>query len=244
MGQNAQVFQVIATDYSTNYFGQLGDGNYLNTNLPVMIVASNVTAIAAGYEHSLFLKTDGSLWGMGGNPFGALGGSITITNVPTLIVASNVIKIAAGYYHSLFIKDDSSLWGMGWNRFGQLGGGTPISAIVASGVTDVCGGGEHTLFLASGSLWGIGCNIYGQLGDHTTNNAYLPEMIFGPPPLLAIMLYGNSPVLFYPTALGVNEVLQISTNLPSGNWLAATNGVSFTALQLTNAPANAVFRLY
>ena len=36
-----------------------------NTNRPEQIVASNVTAIAAGYYHSLFLKSDGSLWAMG-----------------------------------------------------------------------------------------------------------------------------------------------------------------------------------
>ena len=36
-----------------------------NANVPEQIVASNVTAIAAGYSHSLFLKRDGSLWAMG-----------------------------------------------------------------------------------------------------------------------------------------------------------------------------------
>ena len=41
----------------------LGDGTY--TNRPQQIVASNVTAIAAGHQHSLFLKSDGSLWAMG-----------------------------------------------------------------------------------------------------------------------------------------------------------------------------------
>ena len=48
-----------------NDYGQLGDGTYNNTNRPEQIVASNVTAIAAGGYHSLFLKSDGSLWAMG-----------------------------------------------------------------------------------------------------------------------------------------------------------------------------------
>src|ERR1019366_3615716 len=48
-----------------NSSGELGDGTYDNTNLPMQIVASNVTAIAAGggnhhyfpiFAHSLFLK--------------------------------------------------------------------------------------------------------------------------------------------------------------------------------------------
>ena len=55
--------------------GELGDGTTTNddTNLPEQIVASNVMAIAAGQYHSLFLKTDGSLWAMGYNGYGELG---------------------------------------------------------------------------------------------------------------------------------------------------------------------------
>ena len=52
--------------------GTTDGGNY-ETNLPEQIVASNVTAIAAGYRHSLFLKSDGSLWAMGDNAYGAVG---------------------------------------------------------------------------------------------------------------------------------------------------------------------------
>jgi alpha-tubulin suppressor-like RCC1 family protein len=50
-----------------NNHGQLGDGTYNITNQPEEIVASNVTTIAAGLYHSLFLKNDGSLWAMGWN---------------------------------------------------------------------------------------------------------------------------------------------------------------------------------
>ncbi len=48
-----------------------------NTNRPEQIVASGVTAIAAGDDHSLFLKSDGSLWAMGYNDFGELGDGTT-----------------------------------------------------------------------------------------------------------------------------------------------------------------------
>src|ERR1035441_5180734 len=57
--------------------GQLGDGTYGGIsgyiNQPEQIVAGGVTAIAAGWYHSLFLKSDGSLWGMGANFSGQLG---------------------------------------------------------------------------------------------------------------------------------------------------------------------------
>jgi alpha-tubulin suppressor-like RCC1 family protein len=164
--------------------GQLGDGTYAvapyyGTNRPEQIVASNVTAIAAGGYHSLFLKSDGSLWAMGYNGYGQLGDGTTDggnyeTNRPEQIVSSNVTAIAAGYYHSLFLKNDGSLWAMGDNQSGQLGDGTSNlgtdrpEQIVSSNVTAIVAGQNHSLFLKrDGSLWAMGDNANGQLGDGT-----------------------------------------------------------------------------
>src|SRR5207248_11672825 len=46
-------------------------------------VAGGVTAIAAGGSHSLFLKSDGSLWAMGNNEWGQLGDGFIDTNSPS-----------------------------------------------------------------------------------------------------------------------------------------------------------------
>jgi hypothetical protein len=86
-----------------NESGNLGDGTYHTVRtLPEQIVASGVMAIAAGShanfwsggplykEHSLFLKSDGSLWAMGYNGYGELGdGTYNNTNRPEQIVAGS-----------------------------------------------------------------------------------------------------------------------------------------------------------
>ena len=50
--------------------GQLGDGHPVTSPpygiaLPEQVLASGVTAVSAGGQHSLTIKTDGSLWAMG-----------------------------------------------------------------------------------------------------------------------------------------------------------------------------------
>ena len=155
--------------------------------------AQPVIKVAAGDYHSLFLKSDGSLWAMGFNGSGALGdGSFNNTNLPEQIVATGVTAISAGAYHSLFLKSDGSLWAMGNNLSGQLGDGTDNNSralpeqIVASSVTAIAAGNYHSLFLKSdGSLWAmggndtgqLGDNTHGELGDGTTNSTPWPERV-------------------------------------------------------------------
>jgi alpha-tubulin suppressor-like RCC1 family protein len=136
-----------------------------------------VTNIASGNYayHSLFLKSDGSLWAMGYNNFGQLGDGTGInTNRPEQIT-NGVVAIAAGLSHSLFLKSDHSLWAMGDDSVGQLGDGGygqiyRPELIVTNGVVAIAAGGQFSLFLKTdGSLWAMGDRIYGQLGDGSAN---------------------------------------------------------------------------
>lgn len=169
------------TLWSVGYINSIGFNNAYS-----QIVASNVTSVALFpyNDHTLLIKTDGSLWAYGNNSFGQLGdGSTTSTNTPEQIVASNVTAVAVGQYFSLFLKSDGSLWAMGDNRQGQLGDGTTTSRskpekIVPSGVTAIAAGVNHSLFLKSdGSLWAMGWNRDGELGDGTSVNSLVPERI-------------------------------------------------------------------
>src|SRR5215469_7415847 len=101
-----------------------------------------VTQIATGQDHSLFVMSDGSLWGMGDNSYGEIGLGTTITgaNAPTEIVTSGVTTVAANYFTTLFRESDGSLWGTGYNNDGELGDGTYTTQfspekVASSGVT-------------------------------------------------------------------------------------------------------------
>jgi hypothetical protein len=95
--------------------------------VPTRILSNKVVAISAGDDYSLFVKTDGSLWGTGLNEYGQLGdgtsGPNNFARLPEQIVPSGVVAIAAGQEHSLFLKADGTLWAMGRYIYGQLGDG-------------------------------------------------------------------------------------------------------------------------
>ena len=55
-----------------NADGGLGDGTTNSVYTPESIVPGNVVKISGGGSHTLFLKTNGSLWGTGFNGFGEM----------------------------------------------------------------------------------------------------------------------------------------------------------------------------
>lgn len=149
--------------------------------------APTVTHVSAGYDHTLFIESDGSLWAMGDNGNGQLGdGTTTDHHTPELIVASNVMAVSGGESHSLFIKSDGNLWAMGGNSNGQLGdGGTsdqhsPEQIVFNGGVNAVAAGGFHSLFLRTNYvMWGMGGDFGGQLGNGTSCDVHAPVQLRG-----------------------------------------------------------------
>ena len=187
-----------------NGSGELGDGTYNSTNLPELIVVSNVVAASAGQFHSLIIKTNGSLWAVGDNANGELGdGTYSTndpyygTNQPEQIVSSNVTADCRRRLPQPVSSRPMAASGpWAYNGFGELGDGTTDGGnyetnrpeqIVSSNVTAIAAGGgsynetnftDHSLFLKrDGSLWAMGDNSFGQLGDGTYNNANHPIQI-------------------------------------------------------------------
>jgi len=115
--------------WGRNANGQLGNGVTTNSSDPVKVKLSDnsdfsdIKSIAAGENHSLALKNDGTVWAWGDNLKGQLGDdSKTQRGNPVQVQnLDHVIFIAAGANHSLAIREDGSLWAWGDNSSGQLG---------------------------------------------------------------------------------------------------------------------------
>lgn len=177
--------------WGSNTFGQLGNGTFITSTAPVLVIGINgVIAVSGGQAgyHSLALKADGTVWAWGKNTEGQLGdGTLNNSNFPVQVTGlSNIIAIAGGEYHSLALRDDGTVWAWGRNSNGQLGDSTttnssvPVQVLNLSGITDIKGGRYFSFALKNdGTVWSWGQNADGQLGDGTTTQRLTPVQVVG-----------------------------------------------------------------
>lgn len=153
-----------------NQKGQLGDGTTINKlEEPVKVIGlENVMAISAGWQHSLALKSDGTIWTWGGNDYGQLGdGTLNgrlqaeeLTNIP------NCKDIYAGWEKSMALKTDGTVWIWGADYLGSEI--LPRQFTSLNNVAKIFGGPSHSFVIKNdGSAWGWGVNSFGQLGNGT-----------------------------------------------------------------------------
>ncbi len=179
-----------------NFSGQLGDNSATDRAVPVTVNAATgvsalfgrtVTALSAGYDHSLARCDDGTVAAWGYNGFGQLGdNSTTDSLVPVSVNAAtgisalfgrSVIAVSGGASHSLALCSDGTLAAWGDNQFGQLGDGTmtyrpaPVLASTAS--------------LAAGARFALG--LSGPSANHS-----LGVVGFPPPPPTVTTLAATS----------------------------------------------------
>ncbi len=194
--------------WGDNDFGQLGDRGATidqQTPVPVSGLGSGVVAVSAGGDHSVALRSDGSVMAWGQDYSGQLGDDHYLLNyayprsVFGLGAGSGVVAVSAGRIHSLALRSDGSVVAWGGDDNGQLGDGgantnrpwpVPVVGLgVGSGAVAVSAGYSHSLAVRSnGSVWAWGDDDFGQLGDEATtydwrndvtNDQSIPVPVFG-----------------------------------------------------------------
>lgn len=149
-------------------------------------ISDEVVSMESCFSHTLFIKTDKSLWGYGLNDVGLLGDTNEDNIESPVKIANNVKKVQSGLYHSVFLKTDGSVWTLGANFEGQLGVEKSISKSmkpnkIMENISDIFAGGSATFAIDSyGKLWRWGTNNSMKVGGNKDFLLYQPtEYISG-----------------------------------------------------------------
>jgi alpha-tubulin suppressor-like RCC1 family protein len=126
-----------------NTYGKLGNGNTIGqttwaaVNKTGALTGKTITNVSVGYNHTLFLCSDGTIAAVGGNYYGQLGNDSTIgSTVPVevydggYLLGKTPTAIEAGYDHSSVITSDGNIFSWGYNLSGNLGNGTNTNSTI------------------------------------------------------------------------------------------------------------------
>lgn len=180
--------------YNAHFVNSLNNLNWL------FAPAADVTMIREGAAHTIFLKSDGTVWTAGQNNYGELGiGSHVYKVAPNQVhgpgdvgYLTGITAVAGGNEMSVALKNDGTVWTWGLNYHGSLGDGsssdssTPVQVHgpgdvgFLTGITAISSAGSQVLALKNdGTVWAWGFNLFGMLGDGTTSDSNVPVQVHG-----------------------------------------------------------------
>jgi alpha-tubulin suppressor-like RCC1 family protein len=175
-----------------NIKGELCLGDTLPRGSLVSLNMMNISQVSAGgYRYSmspfsLFLSSNGTVYGCGVNNWGQLGNP-QFSYIPTPILIpnlTNIISISAGTLHSVFLDSNGVVYSTGYGGNGVMGLGqsnlaNQYGVVMMPGVpyiTQIVAGAGCTYMLAqNGTVFGIGGN-YGQMMGIGANY-FTPQLI-------------------------------------------------------------------
>jgi alpha-tubulin suppressor-like RCC1 family protein len=137
-------------------------------------------------RNTCVIAPDGSLWGWGWNPTGALGlGDTMDRDRPERVGTASWVAVDSGGEHACGIQTDGSLWCWGENDDGELGIGmatgnrpSPQRAGTDTDWAQLEAGANYVCAVkAGGTLWCWGRGRRGQLGLGLTNQRSSPTQV-------------------------------------------------------------------
>ncbi|EPX58144.1 BNR repeat domain protein [Cystobacter fuscus DSM 2262] len=144
-----------------------------------------VSQVSSRGQHTLALRTDGSVWAWGRNDAAQLGDETVVNrSAPTRVAGlSGVQSVASGYFQSLALGGDGSVWAWGLTNSSDIQM-TPAKLPELSDIIAISAGTFHSLALQqSGSVW-----FWGELLDQSSDTPVLVEGLSG----ITTIAAGNS----------------------------------------------------
>lgn len=186
--------------WGSDQFGQLAVGLTVKIRSPILITsggsltAKTIRKTAFGYEHTLFIASDGLIYAAGQNGYRQLGnGATAAASAPLatgpsggVLEGKTFTAVAAGIYHSLALDSAGKVYSWGYNGQGQLGIGSTVSSdptlvagiLATKTIVAIAAGGYHSIALDSdGVLYSWGWNVNGQLGIGGYVNSTTPTVV-------------------------------------------------------------------
>lgn len=150
----------------------------VNITTPTQVLElTDIIDVACGNKFTLFLKSDGTVYGCGLNIVSTNAGALGLGNTPevytpTLIPGLPAIShISASSTSSFFVTSTGEVYVTGQNNTGQLGLSDLVNRNTVtinnniSSVKAIFGGKSCSIFLKyDGTVWGTGLNSYGEIG--------------------------------------------------------------------------------
>jgi alpha-tubulin suppressor-like RCC1 family protein len=185
LNSQGQVFS-----FGSNEDGKLGLGTKEKFYPEPMRIGAleNIIAISAGYNHSLFLNSQGQAYSCGGNDYGQLGLEDGV-DVPTLIDdpdLGEIIAISAGFYCSLLLNSQGQVFNCSED------GIVPVD--ISDIVSISAGEGNFLLLNSRGQVFSLGNNRKGQsgLGPRQKDDIKTPTLIRTPVGKIVSISAGDS----------------------------------------------------
>ncbi|MBI5293750.1 MAG: RCC1 repeat-containing protein, partial [Chloroflexi bacterium] len=170
--------------WGQNASGQLGNGTFGESTVPVMVQLPSWRArqVVAGIDHTCALLENGNVYCWGENQDRQLADGTTTDRSTPVLSFTGAVQLASTHKHTCAVRASGLAFCWGPNAAGELGTGVasapPVSAVQVVGLTDIAAiaaGARATCALrADGTVrcWGI--NIDGRLGDGTTTDSLVP----------------------------------------------------------------------